>query len=594
MVVASRQVLQKNEAGEPTAVLEINRDITARRQAERQAESLGRLYRFLSRVNETIVRARDREALYREVCRVAVEEGRFRMAWVGLVDPEAQAIKVAAQFGFEEGYLENLKIPLADVPEGRGPTGTAVREGRLDVCNDYAAEPRMAPWREAALARGYRSSAAFPLRVASKVVGVLTLYAERAGFFNDEEIGLLQALTGDLSFALESMDREDRRRRAEEEMRAVSAYARSLIEASLDPLVTISSAGKITDVNRATEEATGIARGRLIGTDFSDYFTEPDKAREGYQQVFSQGFVRDYPLTLRHASGGNLDVLYNATIYKNEAGEVQGVFAAARDITERRRAEQEIQKLNAELEIRVRERTAQLEAANKELEAFSYSVSHDLKAPIRAIEGFSRMLAAEHAARLEAEGLRFLEVICQNTRIMAQLIDDLLALSRLGRQPIRKSVINLGAMTRRVFEQLRDQEPDRELQLTLGELPPALGDPSLINQVVMNLLANAIKYTRSRETAAIEVSGRIEAQETIYCVKDNGIGFDERYAHKLFGVFQRLHGSQEYEGTGVGLAIVQRIVERHGGRVWAAGKVNEGATFCFSLPRGPQGGSEPK
>ena len=304
MAVASRQVLQKNEAGEPTAVLEINRDITARRQAERQAKSLGRLYRFLSRVNETIVRARDRESLYREVCRVAVEEGRFRLAWVGLVDQDTQAIKAAAQFGFEEGYLENLSIPLADVPEGRGPTGTAGREGRLDVCNDYAAEPRMVPWREAALARGYRSSAAFPLRVGSKVVGVLTLYAERAGFFNDEEIGLLQALTEDLSFALESMDREDRRRRAEEEIRAISAYARSLIEASLDPLVTISPEGKITDVNRATEEATGLPREGLIGSDFSDYFTEPDKAREGYQQVFSQGFVRDYPLTLRHASGG--------------------------------------------------------------------------------------------------------------------------------------------------------------------------------------------------------------------------------------------------------------------------------------------------
>ncbi|HEY9072927.1 MAG TPA: GAF domain-containing protein, partial [Desulfobaccales bacterium] len=158
IVVASRQVLQKNEAGEPTAVLEINRDITARKEAEKKAESVGRLYRLLSRVNETIVRARDRESLYREVCRVAVEEGRFRLAWVGLVDQDTQAIKAVAQFGFEEGYLENLSIPLADVPEGRGPTGTAGREGRLDFCNDYAAEPRMAPWREAALARGYRSS----------------------------------------------------------------------------------------------------------------------------------------------------------------------------------------------------------------------------------------------------------------------------------------------------------------------------------------------------------------------------------------------------------------------------------------------------
>ena len=219
------------------------------------------------------------------------------------------------------------------------------------------------------------------------------------------------------------------------------------------------------------------------------------------------------------------------------------------------------------------------------MESFSYSVSHDLKAPVRAIDGFARMLKREHADRLDAEGLRLLQVIRNNAKLMATLIDDLLALSRLGRLQIRKSVVNLTAMTQTVFDQLRAQEPKRDLRLTVGDLPPALGDQSLLNQVMQNLLANAIKFTKSIKTAAIEVGGRTENKENIYYVKDKGAGFDERYISNLFRPFQRLHSREEYEGTGVGLAIVKRIIQRHGGRVWAEGKVGEGATFYFALPK---------
>lgn len=256
------------------------------------------------------------------------------------------------------------------------------------------------------------------------------------------------------------------------------------------------------------------------------------------------------------------------------------------EVAERERAEAELRRLNDELERRVAERTAQLEAANKELEGFSYSVSHDLRAPLRAVVGFSRMLIEDHGAQLDGEAQRKLDVIQGEAQRMGQLIDELLAFSRLGRKPLSIGDLDMTALVRATYESLGGRhEAAARPDFRLGSLPRARGDRVLIGQVWANLLSNALKFSSKREQPVIEVNAASDEKEHIYFVRDNGAGFDPRYQSKLFGVFQRLHGSTEFPGTGVGLALVQRIVARHGGRVWAEGRPNEGATFYFTLPK---------
>ncbi|HXU43294.1 MAG TPA: MASE4 domain-containing protein [Burkholderiales bacterium] len=236
----------------------------------------------------------------------------------------------------------------------------------------------------------------------------------------------------------------------------------------------------------------------------------------------------------------------------------------------------------AELETRVLERTAELEAVNKELSSFSYSVSHDLRAPLRAVDGYALMLEEDYAARLDDEGRRLLTVIRGSAGRMGNLIDDLLSFSRLGRQALMRQTVDSAALVREVVEELRE---GHRAHIEIGSLERAQGDRALLKQVWVNLVGNAIKYSGKRDAPRVEIGSQVEGEESIYWVRDNGAGFDMRYAAKLFGVFQRLHSNEEFAGTGVGLAIVQRVVTRHGGRVWAEGKPGEGACFFFSLPR---------
>jgi light-regulated signal transduction histidine kinase (bacteriophytochrome) len=251
---------------------------------------------------------------------------------------------------------------------------------------------------------------------------------------------------------------------------------------------------------------------------------------------------------------------------------------------ELRQTNHEVLLLNLELEKRVEERTAALEAANKELEAFSYSVSHDLRAPLRAIDNFAKILAQDFSEPLPDEARDLLNRIVKSSGKMSKMIDDLLHLARLGGQPLQKSHIKLANLVREVFDDLRAQNPGRTVELQLDELPDCFGDLALLKQVIVNLLSNAFKFTRGKPNARIHVGCRLEKGERIYFVRDNGAGFDMEHARQLFGVFQRLHSETEFEGTGVGLSIVKRIIHRHGGRLWAEAELDKGATFYFTLP----------
>lgn len=438
-------------------VVAVYDDVTEHKRAEIGLENRNRFYSVLSRVNEAIVRTAERNALFENICRIIVENGGFAMAWIGMVEEKKENIIPVACWGHEVGYLDYLQS--VGVLGFNGPTSQAMKNGELCVSQDVAADPYMAPWRQEALDRGYHSSAAIPLGQGGKVVGVLSLYADRSGFFDADIVVLLNDLSADITFALGALDQQERRQAAEEELR----------------------------------------------------------------------------------------------------------------------------KLNVELERRVAERTWELEAANKELEAFSYSVSHDLRAPLRSIDGFSEILEKRYAERLDDIGRNYLGRVRHASKRMGELIDDLLLLAHVSRTELRKESVNLSRMLQIIARDIQEVAPQREVEWAIQDDVLAQADSRLIKVVLENLLGNAWKFTAHQTAPRIEFGMIEREEEKIIFLRDNGVGFDIQYAGKLFGAFQRLHKADEFEGTGIGLATVQRIIHRHGGRVWAEAQVGAGATFYFAI-----------
>ena len=379
------------------------------------------------------------------------------------------------------------------------------------------------------------------------------------------------------------------RRNAEEAIHRSEQRHRSLVLAMSEMVWTSNARGSQLRVVPPLELFTGMPRELIKGSGWLQAVHPDDRSRTATAWTTAVANRSHYncEFQLRRADGEWRVIQSRGIPLQDQAGQVLEWVGVGIDITEQRRAEMRIQQLNSQLEQRVAERTRELESANKELEAFSYSVSHDLRAPLRAIDGFSRILLAEFASQLSDEAQEYLKDIRTNTRMMGQLVDDLLAFSRLGRSPLKRQNVSSDEVVKRCVSELLDPLDGPTIHLRIGRLPDCRADPSLLKQVWMNLISNAIKYSSKREVPDIEIGSLAGdgSEELTYFIQDNGVGFDMKYSHKLFGVFQRLHRSEEFEGTGVGLATVQRIVHRHGGRAWGKGVVDQGACFYFTLPR---------
>jgi PAS domain S-box-containing protein len=365
---------------------------------------------------------------------------------------------------------------------------------------------------------------------------------------------------------------------------------RSLALATTQIVWTTGFDGGVVEDIPMWREFTGQGLEEMKGMGWIDALHPEDRERisEVWSSAVRNRSFYDTEFRLRRYDGEYRWMAVHGVPVLEGGGVIREWVATGADIQDRKQAEEEIRKLNEDLEQRVLDRTVELQAANRELEAFAFSVSHDLRTPLRAIDGFSRILLEDYASELPLDAQHYLKTARHSALQMSELIDDLLAFSRLSRQPLQKQPIAPAELVRQVLDELRHDREGRKVEITVGDLPACEGDPQLLKQALVNLLSNGLKYTRTREVARIEVGALAAAHGStpVYYVRDNGVGFDMRYADKLFGVFQRLHGAREYPGTGVGLAIVQRIVHRHGGQVWAEAAVNQGATFYFMLAQG--------
>ncbi len=506
-------------------------------------------YQCLSECTQVIVHSHSVEELLPRVCAALVKRGRFEQAWAATVGANG-TVDTTMTFG-----------PAAAVPD---VLAQALDSG-ADVTDTFAGLPVLAS----------------PAMLDGRSIGVVVVQLAQVRELLASERRVIDQVAETLASGLQRLS-------AEAQVRASEARFAGILSSAMDAIVSMDRDQRVVIFNRGAERMFGYRPEQIVGQPIDRLL--PDRFRAVHREhvlAFNQSEVKTRsmsggPLLLALRADGT-EFPIEASISKVGGGADTIYTAIIRDVTEQRRSADEIRRFATTLELRVAERTSQLEAANRELEAFSYSVSHDLRAPLRSMDGFALAVIEDYGHGLPPEGLHFLNRIRQGARRLGTLVDDLLALSRLGRQSLVRSEVDMHRLVGECLAELNVSATAPGATIDLQPMARADADATLVRQVWINLLANAVKFSRGSPSPRVEIGSIEQGGQPVWFVRDNGVGFDMKYAAKLFGVFQRLHLQHEFEGTGVGLAIVERIVQRHGGAAWADSRPGEGATFYFTL-----------